>query len=307
MLINKSVLERVFTNLNTIFNKAFKETEGKWQKIAMKVQSTTGQNDYAWLSRFPAMRKWVGEKNIKSLEASKYTIVNDDYEATVEVDRNDIEDDTLGIYAPQAQMAGKSAKELPDTIVNELFINGHNELCFDGQNFFDADHPSFNAKGEDIQVSNKGAHTLSIDTIAAAKAGYGATRTAMKQYKDSEGKSLGIKPATLVVGPAQEDLAKSLLTAERLEDGKNNPYKNSAELLVIDDIEGDVWYLLDTTQPVKPIIYQERKAPVFVSQTDMNSDNVFNRKKYKYGAEARASGGYGFWQMAFANFPVTPI
>lgn len=305
MLVNKSALDAVFTNLKTTFNKAFKGRKSTWQKIAMKVTSTSSQNDYGWLSKFPKMRKWIGEKNIKSLEAHKYTIVNDDYEATVEVDRNDIEDDNLGIYGPQAMAAGESAADLPDDIVNELIVNGHQELCFDGQNFFDTDHPSFDKDGEKISVSNNGNKQLSAASQAAAKAGYGATRTAMQKTKDEDGRNLGVKPNLLVVGPNLEDTARALLTNERLDDGKPNIYRNTAELLVIQDIEDDTWFLLDTTRPVKPFIYQERKAPVFVSQTDMNADDVFNRKKYKFGAEARGAGGYGFWQLAYRNFPVS--
>ncbi|STV26304.1 Mu-like prophage major head subunit gpT [Klebsiella pneumoniae subsp. ozaenae] len=33
----------------------------------------------------------------------------------------------------------------------------------------------------------------------------------------------------------------------------------------------------------------------------MDSDDVFLMKKYKFGAEARSNGGYGFWQMAFGS------
>lgn len=33
----------------------------------------------------------------------------------------------------------------------------------------------------------------------------------------------------------------------------------------------------------------------------MDSDDVFNKKEYKYGAEARAAGGYSFWQLAFGS------
>jgi phage major head subunit gpT-like protein len=35
----------------------------------------------------------VGDKVVKQLKGHAYTIVNDDFEATVEIDRNDIEDD----------------------------------------------------------------------------------------------------------------------------------------------------------------------------------------------------------------------
>lgn len=304
MLVNKSVLHSIFTNLKTTFHKAFNGTETQWQKIAMKVTSTSGQNDYAWLSKFPRMKKWIGEKQVKSLAAHKYTIVNDDYEATVEVDRNDIEDDNLGIYGPQAQMAGESAKMLPEEITMELVNKAHTELCFDGQPFFDEDHPTIDADGKEVSVSNKGTVALSIATLALATASFGAARTAMRQFKDNEGRPLGVKPSVLLVPPALEDIANALMTVDRLEDGKPNPFKGTATVVVGDYLTSDKnWFLLDTTKAVKPFIYQERKAPNFVSQTDMSADDVFSRKKYKFGAEARAAGGYGFWQLAYGNFP----
>ncbi len=295
MLVNKSNLANIFINLKTTFNKAFSEAPGVWQKIAMLVPSGSSQNDYSWLSNFPQMKKWIGDKNVKSLEAFNYSIVNDDFEATIEVDRNDIEDDQLGIYAPQAQMAGFSAKQLPDEIVMGLVNDGATNLCFDGQYFFDTDHPV-----ADASVSNKGAVAFSIATLAAAKASYGLARTKMKQFKDDEGRPLNITPNILLVSPALEDDANSLMTNDRLEDGKPNPYKGTAEVVVDARITSDTqWCLLDTTKPVKPFIYQERKKPVFVEQTDSQSDNVFNRKKFLFGAEARAAGGYGFWQLAY--------
>lgn len=305
MLVNKSVLLQIFANLKTTFHKAFEGTETQWQKIAMKVPSTGSQNDYAWLSKFPRMQKWIGEKQVKSLAAHKYAIVNDDYEATVEVDRNDIEDDTLGIYGPQAQMAGESAKMLPEEIVMELVNRGFSETCFDGQPFFDTDHPAIDADGSEISVANRSYKKLEISTFALAQASYGAARTAMRKFKDDEGRPLGIKPNVLLVPPALEDTANTLMTVDRLEDGKPNPYKGTATVIVSDHITNDVqWFLLDTTKAVKPFIYQERKAPKFVSQTDMNADDVFSRKKYKFGVEARAAGGYGFWQLAYANWYV---
>jgi len=33
----------------------------------------------------------------------------------------------------------------------------------------------------------------------------------------------------------------------------------------------------------------------------MNSDNVFMRKKYRYGAEARGVAGFGLWQQAVGS------
>lgn len=297
MLVNKSNLSIMFVALQSTFNNALDNAPMVWDKVAMKIVSTTSQNDYAWLSKFPKMRQWIGDKNIKSLEAFKYSIPNIDWEATVEVDRNDIEDDNLGIYKPQAQMAGESAAQLPDEIVMGLVNTGFTSLCFDGQYFFDTDHLVGG-----IAVTNKGNKALSIATLAAAQGSYGAYRTAMRKFKDDEGRPLNILANVLLVPPALEDIANTLMTTDRLEDGKPNPYKGTAMVVVDARLTSDTaWFLLDTTKAVKPFIYQERKAPVFVEQTDAQADDVFSRKKFKFGAEARAAGGYGFWQLAFGS------
>lgn len=297
MLINKQALDLIFKNLKTTYNKAFETTETNWDKVAMLVPSSGSENNYNWLENFPRMRKWFGDKAIKSLKGHGYTVVNDDWEATIEVDRNHIEDDNLGIYAPQAQMAGWSAKQLPDEIVSDLLNEAFESRCYDGQYFFDTDHPV----GKGV-VSNKGTMVLSVSSQAAAQASYGAARTALRKMKDDEGRPLNINPTVLEVPPALEDIANALMKNDRLEDGKPNPYKGTAEVVVNARLTSDTaWFLLDTTKPVKPLVYQERKKPVFVQQTNMDSDNVFMRKKYRYGAEARAAGGYAFWQMAFGS------
>lgn len=302
MIVNKSALDGVFFNLKTTYNRALQAAEPEWDKIAMKVTSSSSENRYKWMERFPAMRKWVGEKVVKQLKGQGYTIINDDFEATIEVDRNDIEDDTLGIYGPEAEMAGYSSAHLPDELVFDLVNAGFVELGYDGQPFFDTDHPVGKKDGTTVSVSNKGAAALSFATLAAAQASFGAARTALRKMKDDEERPLNIKPNILLVPPALEDTATALMSVERLEDGKPNPYRNAAEVVVSSRLTSDTaWFLLDTTKPVKPFIFQERKAPVFVSQTNMDSDSVFLQKKYRYGAEARGAAGYSFWQMAYGS------
>jgi phage major head subunit gpT-like protein len=302
MLVNKQTISAAFVAIKTLFNKAFEGAESHWDKVAMKVTSTTKQNDYGWLDRFPRMRKWVGDKVVKSLRAHSYSLVNDDFEATVEVDRNDIEDDNLGIYAPQAQEAGWSAKQLPDELVFALLDNGFAATCYDGQYFFDTAHPVGNDETGLSSVSNKGTVALSCATLAAAQASYGAARIALMKMKDDEGRPLGIRPNLLVVPPALADVANQLVTVNRLEDGKPNPYKGTAEVLVAYHLTSDTaWFLLDGSRPIKPFIYQERKAPVFVQMTDPQADDVFNRRSFKFGAESRGAAGYGLWQMAYGS------
>merc|ERR1711939_429379 len=110
------------------------------------------------------MRKWIGEKFVKSLSAHKYTLQNEPYEATVEVHKHQIADDQIGFIGPQAQGAGFSAKQWPDELVFDAVNKGAETICHDGQYFFDTDHPV-----GDTSVSNKFSLTLSIATQAAAQ------------------------------------------------------------------------------------------------------------------------------------------
>lgn len=300
MLVNKANIQAAFTNIKTLFNKAFSETEPKWTKVAMRVPSNTYQEDYTWLSKFPKMRRWVGEKVRKKLKAFKYSIINDDFEVTVEVDRNDISDDRLGIYAPQAQAAGVSAKQFPDELVTQVMTNGFTEKCFDGQNFYDTEHP-VGPEGEITLVSNMGTAVLSNANRTAINGSFGLAWATMRGFKDDEGRSLKVKPTVLATGTALEIVAKEICTEKKLADDTPNPFCGMVEPVVIEDLGDTEWHLLDTSKPIKPFVFQERQKPVFVSQTDLNSDNVFNRRKYSFGAEARGEAGYGFWQLAYGS------
>jgi len=64
---------------------------------------------------------------------------------------------------------------------------------------------------------------------------------------------------------------------------------------------GATWYVLETRRALKPLIYQSRKEPNFVSLTGEQDENVFNRAQYVYGVDARRNAGFGFWQLAHAS------
>ncbi|MDO6497330.1 Mu-like prophage major head subunit gpT family protein [Photobacterium sanguinicancri] len=64
---------------------------------------------------------------------------------------------------------------------------------------------------------------------------------------------------------------------------------------------GVPWFVLDTSRPLKPFIYQRRKPYRLNDKTNAdNSDHVFMLDEYLYGVDARGNWGYGFWQQAFA-------
>ncbi len=49
------------------------------------------------------------------------------------------------------------------------------------------------------------------------------------------------------------------------------------------------------------MIYQVRKPYTFVSMDKEDDENVFNRKEFVYGVDARSNVGFGLWQLAYAS------
>ncbi len=141
MIINQAALSGICKSFSTIFNEAFAGAKTLWDIVAMEAPSTGRSVDYKWLGAFPMMREWLGDRVFSDLDAFHYELVNKDYEATVEVDRNDIEDDQIGVYRPMIQGLGAAAAQHPDILVFALLAAGFSTTCFDGQYFFDSDHP----------------------------------------------------------------------------------------------------------------------------------------------------------------------
>lgn len=305
MLISNAALTGLYRSFNTIFQQAYTGTTPRWQKLAMQVPSSTKEETYAWLGSFPKMREWIGDRQVAKLLAHGYTIKNKSYESTVSVDRDDIEDDQYGVYTPVIAELGRTAATFPDDLVISLLLHGFENTCYDGQPFFANTHSDGEKKGQ--KQSNLGTKSLSM-------ASYAAARASMMSLTDSYGKVLGINPCILVVPPQLESTARKILKADSYVDKAGsadvlvtNVYKDSAELLVLPELatNATAWFLLDTTRSVKPIIYQQRKAPQFVSLQDAKDQNVFLKKEYMYGVDQRCNAGYGLWQFAYGSTGVT--
>lgn len=289
MIINPQNLRGIYVSFNTLFNQAFSEQKPTYEKVTTVVPSTSDSETYAWLGDIPGMREWIGDREIQNLTGSDYTIKNKDFELTVGVDRNAIEDDKIGLYKPSIQMLGASAASHPDELVYALLASGFEAKCYDGKAFFATDHEV----GKNA-VSNKITSKLSLESYVTARA-------MMRGYKNSKGRSLALVPNLLVVPPALEAKAREILVAEFI-NGTKNTMQGTAELHVEPRLTSDTaWFLLDTSRPIKPLIYQQRKKAKFVSKTAETDDKVFMSKKFIYGADSRGNAGFGFWQMAVGS------
>jgi phage major head subunit gpT-like protein len=141
MIINQEALARLYTGFTAVFNTAFQDTQTWHERVAMTVPANTRIMDYKFLLDFPMVREWIGDRQISSLEPKAYQVESKDWEATIEVDRNDIEDDQLGLYNPIISALAQEARKHPEKLIADLLGGGFTTTCYDGQNFFAADHP----------------------------------------------------------------------------------------------------------------------------------------------------------------------
>ena len=159
MLINRANLETIFEAFNVAYMKGFSGAPTAYKDISMVVPSTTDTERFGWLGQFPKMREWVGDRVVKNLTAHTFSIKNKLFESTVSLDRKDVEDDRYGLLAPVMTEMGKSAAEHPDELIFSLLPSGFSTTCYDGQNFFDTDHPVRDSAGVLQPVSNMQAGT----------------------------------------------------------------------------------------------------------------------------------------------------
>jgi phage major head subunit gpT-like protein len=156
MLITSASLGAMTTGFKTIFNQAYAGAESQCDQIAMRVPSSTREETYGWLGKTTRFREWVGDRVLQNLSAHGYSIKNKSFENTVTVDRDDIEDDKIGVYTPIMQQLGYDAKTHPDELAFGLLKQGTSSVCYDGQYFFDTDHPVIGENGAVGSVSNWG-------------------------------------------------------------------------------------------------------------------------------------------------------
>ena len=302
MLINRSNVQDVFTNIRASFNAAFEATETQYQALCTVLDTNQIVEKMDWIGTLPNWRKWVGDKQINNLAAHTYALACEEYESTIAVKRRDLEADRLGIYKMQATSQGELAAYFAEERVGEALNNAFDALCYDGQPFFSNDHPGKTKAGGATTFSNLGGDTLSAATQQEAIDSLGQGLAALRTMKSDQGRPIRVNKIRLVVPPALADVANVLALNERLEDGKPNPYRGQLSPVVWQELTSpDAWFLLGESGGLKPLILVQRKKPTTSEVTDPNDSHVVKTGEFLFSIEADAVAGYTFPQLAYGS------
>lgn len=166
--ITPEMLSAMFMGFSMAFNQKYNETESLIEKVAMISESTSSKQGYPFLGQTGHFREWVGERVFQQLKAHGFAIENKTFEQSHAISRDVIEDDEYGVFKTLFEDLGLDAKLFPDEILFGLMRDAHNTVCYDGQNFYDHEHP-INTKhdltGSNVPTSNILTQSQSSDKV----------------------------------------------------------------------------------------------------------------------------------------------
>jgi len=278
------------------FFSAFKTIQPVWKQLATVVASTGPAETYKWLGTVPQMRPWGTGRLAKGLRSESYSVENHKYEATLEVDRDELADDQLGQIVIRVRELARRAATHPDKLLAEMLANGAAYNGYDNVTFFSENHVSGDSGNQSNIVACEAA-TPATPTDDEFAAGYKTAVERLLGFKDDQGEPMNTGPGRLVVlVPANLWYpARQALNAAAL-DGDTNILAGEASIVVFPRLAApDTWYLVRTDVEVRPFIFQDREKLDFSAIVE-GSEEAFKREKFLYGVRARYALAYGYWQ-----------
>lgn len=301
MLITPSNIDSMFQGFRVLFNSNVEAAPQLKYKLFAQEEDSDGESEtYSFAQRNGRMREWIGDRLIDGYSAHGFTIRNLDFERTIGLDRNKIEDDKYKTFRSDVADLAQTAAEWPDDLILSLIEAGDSALCFDGQNFFDTDHP--------VNLYNNALGTQAnlLTSSPLTQANYFAAKAAFKKFKRPDGTPYELVPDVLLVPDELEQKAREIMTATTiLQNGTGsaapaNVAMGDCRVVTWSRLTSPTtWYLLCTTRAVKPFIFQRRKAPELVIKNSANDDNVFFGKQLLMGVDSRGNAGYSLPALAF--------
>jgi phage major head subunit gpT-like protein len=296
-VINTGLLTK---GLRSEFFNRFDATPIHYRDLATRIVSTSDREVYKWLGTVPRVREWGTGRLAQGLRTESYSVSNLKYEATIEVDRDEISDDQTGQIRLRVGELAQRAATHKDYLISQLLIGGETagNNSYDGVSFFNAAHAS-GASGNQSNALTYNAANDQAPTVAEFQDALKAAIAQMLSFKDDQGEPMLISASSLVcvVPPTMLFTASQAINATVIGDA-TNVLKGIARVVALPWLtELSKWYLLKTDGVVRPFIFQDREPVEFNALTE-ESEEGFRREKFLFGVRARYRMTYGYWQFA---------
>ncbi|MCK4373725.1 MAG: Mu-like prophage major head subunit gpT family protein [Candidatus Brocadiae bacterium] len=279
MQITQGNLEAVFTGLKATFAEAVETTENERILRMMEiVPSTSGTETYPVATLLGDLEEVLDEVTITNIGTFVQSVPNRTFARIVQVKRNDIADDNIGVYRPGVRQLGRRAALYPLRLAAEVLPAGFTDQWIDGTTIFSDSHEWVGGQS----WSNR-------SDVALNAANFEAAVNALEGRVGPDAAPLGLEPDLLVCGLANKAAAEAILEVQYLEGGQSNRNYKKCELLVLSRFgAGEAWFVMDT-DPVKPMILQDREGPEFTAKDSPEDDEAFYRERYAYKGRRRCA------------------
>lgn len=275
-----SRLKALSTNIKTSFDKDREKYVDELKGKLYRVRPVSGATaNIVSLINVPGLRVFKSERVPGVLDGTVARTTPRTWEVTLDVKREDVEDDELGIIPEAVSVMAEDANNIYGLLVLEAMLKGFTADMDDGAPFFD------NSRGN-------------LQTGALSATTFEAARIKLQTQKNKAGRPLRYKANLLTVGPLNEAAAKAIVGVENLANGASNPNYNAAEVLVDPEIVGNEWFLSDASKVSKPLVIAERrKLDPMKAKNDLNSDRAFDKHIFSWGTDGRFDAAYNNPQM----------
>jgi len=296
-VINTGLLTK---GLRSEFFNRFENTPVHFTELATRIPSTSDSETYRWLGTVPRMREWGTGRLAKGLRSESYSVENLKYEATLEVDRDEIADDQTGQIRVRIGELAQRAATHKDYLIAQLLNNGAAAgfVSYDGVPFFDDAHVSGASGNQDNDLTFDAA-AVDNPTVEEFKNALKQGIAAMMSFNDDQGEpaAIGATGLVCVVPPTMFFTALESINATVV-NNTTNVLQGAARVVSMPWLsDASAWYLLKTDGVVRPFIFQDREPVEFTALTE-SSEEGFKREKFLYGVRARYRLAYGYWQFA---------
>lgn len=274
-----------------------------FQDFATRIESTSDSETYRWLGTVPQMREWGDGRLARGLRAESYSVENLKYEATLEVDRDEISDDQTGqVRIRVAELADRAATH-KDYLIAQLLVNGATSgfNSYDGVTFFNDAHVSGASGNQDNKLTSPALNSAD-PTVSEFKNALKAAMGAMLAFKDDQGEPMSISATGLIcVVPTSMFFTALEAVNATVISQTTNVLEGVARVVAFPWLSSpSTWYLIKNDGILRPLIFQDREPIEFTALAE-ESDEGFRREKFLFGVRARYRMAYGYWQYALSS------
>ena len=272
--------------------------------------SDQASETYNFLGQSPVMRRWLAARQAKGFSGQGVTIVNDHYEATVEVQKKDVRRDKTGQIRARIGEFADRAQTHWASLLSTLLLNGPSTVCYDGQFFFDTDHSEGDSGTQDNDITvDISALPASVHGVVTAPSVEEMQQSIVKgvaqilSFKDDRGEPMNENARSFLVTvptplwvpalAAMKDVATQALlnnVTPSLVAGINVDVQMNPRLTWTDSFA-----VFRTDSPIKAFIRQTEQEVEIKAKAE-GSEFEFDNDAWQFGIDAWRGTGYGYWQ-----------